>query len=52
MRDIQTVTEYFYAVYVLAAAIFGGYAIGIVVAARKATARLSSSLRSPGQSPE
>ena len=42
MRDIQTVTGYFYAVYTLAALIFGGYAIGIVVAARKARARLEA----------
>jgi hypothetical protein len=45
MRDIQTVTEYFHAVYVLAALIFGGYAVGIVVAARKARARLESAGR-------
>jgi hypothetical protein len=42
MRDMQTVTGYFYAVYVLAAGIFGGYAIGIVLAARKAKARLDA----------
>ena len=45
MRDIQTVTEYFYAVYALAAVIFGGYAAGIVIAARKAQARLEAAGR-------
>lgn len=42
MRDIQTVTEYFYAVYTLTALIFGGYAVSIVMAARKARERLES----------
>ncbi len=45
MRDMQTVTGYFYAVYVLAALIFGGYALGIVLAARKARARLDAATR-------
>jgi hypothetical protein len=45
MRDILTVTEYFYTVYTLAALIFGGYAVGIVVAARKAKARLDAASR-------
>jgi hypothetical protein len=45
MRDIQTVTGYFYTVYTLAAVIFGGYAIGIVIAARKARSRLESAGR-------
>lgn len=52
MRDIQTVTGYFYTVYTLAALIFGGYALGIVIAARKARERLTSSGRASGQAPE
>lgn len=47
MRDIQTVTGYFYTVYALAAIIFGGYAIGIVIAARRAKARLDAAHRPP-----
>jgi hypothetical protein len=42
MRDIQTVTEYFYAVYTLAAVILGAYVAWIVSAARKAKARADS----------
>jgi len=45
MRDIQTVTGYFYAVYALAALIFGGYAIRIAIAARRAQARLDAATR-------
>jgi hypothetical protein len=45
MGDIQQVTGYFYTVYTLAALIFGGYVVGIVVAARRARARLESSAR-------
>ena len=45
MRDMQTVTGYYYTVYVLAAVIFGGYAVGIVRAARKARARLDAASR-------
>lgn len=45
MRDIQTVTVYFHAVYVLAAVIFGGYTAAIVLAARKARARLDAASR-------
>lgn len=40
MRDMQTITVYFHTVYLLAALIFGGYALGIVRAARRARARL------------
>lgn len=52
MRDIQTVTGYFYAVYTLAAVILSGYVLWMVSAARDARARRISSLRSSGQSPE
>ena len=45
MGDIQSVTGYFHAVYILAALIFGGYAIGIVLAARKAKSRLDAAAR-------
>lgn len=45
MRDIQTVTVYFHVVYALAAVIFGGYAIGIAAAARRARARLDAAAR-------
>lgn len=45
MRDMQTVTIYFHVVYVLAALIFGGYAAAIVIAARKAQARLDAASR-------
>lgn len=45
MRDMQTVTGYFYAVYILAALIFGGYALGMARAARTARARLEASTR-------
>lgn len=45
MRDMQTVTGYFYTVYVLAAVIFGGYALGVAMAARKARARLDGANR-------
>jgi hypothetical protein len=45
MRDMQTVTGYFYVVYTLAALIFGGYAVAIVVAARRARARLDAASR-------
>ena len=45
MRDIQTVTGYFYAVYALAAVIIGGYVLWIVAAARKAKARLEAAER-------
>jgi hypothetical protein len=51
MRDIQTVTGYFYAVYAIAAVILSAYVITLVVAARKAKARLDAAggSRSPGQ---
>jgi hypothetical protein len=39
MRDIQTVTGYFYAVYTLAAVILGGYVLWMLSAARSAKAR-------------
>jgi hypothetical protein len=42
MRDIQTVTGYFHAVYALAAIIFGGYALGLVMASRRARARVEA----------
>lgn len=45
MRDMQTVTVYFHVVYVLAAVILGGYTAAIVVAARKARARLEAASR-------
>jgi hypothetical protein len=45
MGDIQQVTGYFYTVYTLAALIFGGYVAGIVIAARRARARLEASVR-------
>lgn len=40
MRDIQTVTIYYHAVYALAALIFGGYIVSIMRAAQRARARL------------
>lgn len=45
MRDMQTVTIYYHVVYALAAVIFGGYAVAIVVAARRAQARLDAAKR-------
>jgi hypothetical protein len=42
MQDIQTVTIYYHVVYTLAAVIFGGYTISIVMAARRARARLEA----------
>ena len=39
MRDMQTVTGYFYAVYTLAAVILTGYVLWMVSAARSAKAR-------------
>ena len=45
MRDMQTVTGYFYAVYTLAAVIIGGYVLWMVAAARKAKARVDASAR-------
>ena len=45
MRDMQTVTGYFYAVYTLAAVIIGAYVVRMVMAARKAQARLDAASR-------
>ena len=45
MRDMQTVTGYFYTVYTLAAVILGGYTLRMVVASRKARARLDAASR-------
>jgi hypothetical protein len=45
MRDMQTVTGYFYTVYTLAAVILGWYTLRMVVAARKAEGRLKAAAR-------
>ena len=45
MRDMQTVTGYFYAVYTLAAVILTGYVLWVVSSARKAKARRDAALR-------
>jgi hypothetical protein len=45
MNTMQSVTGYFHAVYALAALIFGGYAIGIVLAAKRARTRLEAAKR-------
>jgi hypothetical protein len=47
MRDIQTVTIYYQAAYAIAAVILSGYAVGLVVAARRARARLERANRAP-----
>jgi hypothetical protein len=47
MRDIQTVTIYFHVVYTLAVVILGGYAVGVIVAARRARARIEAAGRHP-----
>jgi hypothetical protein len=45
MRDMQTVTGYFYAVYILAAVILSGYVLWMMSAARSAKARRDAATR-------
>ena len=45
MGDMQNVTGYFYTVYTLAALILGGYTLRLVLAARKAKARIDAASR-------
>lgn len=40
MGDIQQVTQYYHAAYTIAAFIYGGYIVSLVVRARRAKARL------------
>jgi hypothetical protein len=42
MGDMQNVTGYFYIVYTLTALILGGYTLRLLLAARKAKARIDA----------
>lgn len=45
MGDIQQVTGYYHAAYIIAAFMYGGYIVSLVVRARRANARLDAAKR-------
>lgn len=46
MGDIQQVTGYYHAAYVIAALVYGGYIISLVARTRRAMAKLGAATRS------
>ena len=44
MGDIQQVTRYYHAAYIVAALVYGGYIISLIVRARRARARLEAAV--------
>jgi hypothetical protein len=46
MSDIQQVTGYYHAAYIVAAFVYGGYIVSLVVRARSAAAKIEAATRS------
>lgn len=45
MSDIQQVTRYYHAAYIIAALVYGGYIVSLIARARSAVARLEAATR-------
>jgi hypothetical protein len=45
MGDIQLVTGYYHAAYTIAAIVYGGYVVSLIIRSRRAMARLESATR-------
>jgi hypothetical protein len=46
MSDIQQVTRYYHAAYIIAALVYGGYIVSLVIRARLAMAKAEAAARS------
>jgi hypothetical protein len=45
MGNIQELTKYYHAAYILAGVVYGGYIVGLIVRARRAMAKLEAAAR-------
>ena len=45
MGDIQQVTRYYHAAYIIAAVVYGGYVVSLIIRARRTMAKLEAAKR-------